>query len=386
MKPPGDRESSIGRIDAATVQDLAVGSAVLGTGGGGDPHIGTLMALDAIERHGPVTVIDAGSLDDGALVAIVSMSGAPTVMTEKIPNGGEIERVLALVAAHAARRPDAVLSVEIGGMNSVMPVVAAARMGLPLVDADGMGRAFPEFQITAFNAGGVRFGPRFVTDEKGNVLRIDAIDASWIERINRRALIAMGGSVITSIGLSGADVKRTAIHGTISLAVRIGEALRIARQQGAPWLERLRRVVDVIPLFGGKVTSVDRRTSGGFARGNCVITGLGDAADQAVRIDFQNEHLIARRLPGGEPGEIMATTPDLIVVLDSETGTPITTEALHYGQRVTLIGIPCHPIWRTSRGIELAGPRYFGYKVDYVPVEERLRATASPSRTGVDHS
>ncbi len=359
-------------LDAAQVDDLAIGSALLGTGGGGDPHIGALMALESIERHGPVTVIPASALEDDALVAIVSMSGAPTVMTEKIPNGGEIERVLGRVAEAAGRRPDAVISVEIGGMNSVIPVVAAARTGLPLVDGDGMGRAFPEFQMTAFNVAGVRFGPRFVTDEKGNVLRIDGIDAGWIERINRRALIAMGGSVITSIGLSGADIKRGAIEGTISLAVQIGDALRQAKRDGSPWLDRLLRVVSAIPLFSGKVTSVDRRTEGGFARGHGVINGLGAEADQAIRLDFQNEHLIARRLERDEPAEILITTPDLIAVLDSDTGTPITTETLHYGQRVTVVGIPSPPIWRTARGLELAGPRYFGFDVDFVPVENRV--------------
>ncbi len=379
MTPEKHREPWI--LGAEHVGDLAVGSALLGTGGGGDPHIGTLMALDAIDQHGPVTVIDPGALEDEALVAIVSMSGAPTVMTEKIPNGGEIERVLARVAEAHGRDPDAIISVEIGGMNSVIPVVAAARTGLPLVDADGMGRAFPEFQITSFNAAGVRFGPRFVTDEKGNVLRIDAIDASWIERINRRALIAMGGSVITSIGLTGADVKRGAIHGTISLAVTIGAGLRDARHAGRPWPERLAEIVQVVPIFVGKVTEVDRRTEGGFARGHGIVVGLGARSDEAIRIDFQNEHLIARCLEHGEPGQILATTPDLIVVLDSETGAPITTEALHYGQRVTVAGIPCHPIWRTPRGLELAGPRYFGFKLDYVPVEERVNALTGQTRS-----
>ncbi len=377
-----EQHEGIWILDRDCVADLAVGSALLGTGGGGDPHIGALMALDAIDQHGPVTVVAPGSLEDDALVAIVSMSGAPTVMTEKIPNGGEIERMLARVAEAHGREPDAIISVEIGGMNSVIPVVAAARTGLPLVDADGMGRAFPEFQITSFNAAGVRFGPRFVTDEKGNVLRIDAIDASWIERINRRALIAMGGSVITSIGLTGADVKRGAIHGTISLAVAIGAGLRNARQAGRPWLECLAEIVQIVPMFAGKVTEVDRRTEGGFARGHGIVAGIGVASDQAIRIDFQNEHLIARRIDRGEPGEILATTPDLIVVLDSETGSPITTEALHYGQRVTVASIPCNAIWRTPRGLELAGPRYFGFKVDYVPVEERLAAGSPVTWSG----
>ena len=363
-------------IDDSRITDLALGSSLLGTGGGGDPHIGSLMAREAIARYGPVRVLPVDAFADDALIAIVSMSGAPTVMTEKIPNGGEIDRVLDRVADFAGRMPDAVISVEIGGMNSVIPVVAAARASLPLVDGDGMGRAFPEFQMTSFNVSGVKFGPRFVTDEKGNVLRIEGIDASWIERINRRALIAMGGSVITAIGLTGADVKRGAIPGTISLAIEIGEALRQSKSSGSPWLERLLQVVDAIPLFSGKVISVDRLTTGGFARGNAVVSGIGAERERAIRIDFQNEHLIARELDGDDASHVLITTPDLIAVLDSETGTPITTEMLHYGQRVTVIGIPSPSVWRTSRGLELAGPRYFGFPVDFEPVEDRVGRSA----------
>ena len=63
-------------------------------------------------------------------------------------------------------------------------------------------------------------------------------------------------------------------------------------------------------------------------------------------------------------------TPDLITVLDAETGIPITTEGIRYGARCVVLGIPCDNKWRTKRGIELVGPRYFGYDTDYIPVEE----------------
>jgi DUF917 family protein len=69
-------------------------------------------------------------------------------------------------------------------------------------------------------------------------------------------------------------------------------------------------------------------------------------------------------------GEIMVSVPDLITVLDTETGEPITTESLRYGFRVTVLGIPCNEKWRTPEGLELVGPRYFGYDIDWVPVEE----------------
>jgi DUF917 family protein len=43
---------------------------------------------------------------------------------------------------------------------------------------------------------------------------------------------------------------------------------------------------------------------------------------------------------------------------------------VRYGQRVTVIAFACDPIWRTPRGIEVVGPRAFGYDFDYVPIED----------------
>jgi hypothetical protein len=62
--------------------------------------------------------------------------------------------------------------------------------------------------------------------------------------------------------------------------------------------------------------------------------------------------------------------PDIITVIDTESGYAIQTELVRYGQRVSVIAFPCDPIWRTPAGLELAGPRAFGYDIDYVPVEQ----------------
>lgn len=71
------------------VEDIATGAAVLGTGGGGDPHVGKLMAQQAIERNGPVELLDPHEVPEDALVVPAAIMGAPTAMLEKIPRGDE---------------------------------------------------------------------------------------------------------------------------------------------------------------------------------------------------------------------------------------------------------------------------------------------------------
>ncbi|WP_281290561.1 S-methyl thiohydantoin desulfurase domain-containing protein [Embleya hyalina] len=106
---------------------------------------------------------------------------------------------------------------------------------------------------------------------------------------------------------------------------------------------------------------LDRRTSGGWARGTVTLENLDDS-DRALRVDFQNENLIAT-----EDGVPFVTVPDLITMLDVETGTPLTTETLAYGQRLHVLACPAHSRWHEPDGIALAGPRSFGYDIDYVP-------------------
>ena len=78
--------------------------------------------------------------------------------------------------------------------------------------------------------------------------------------------------------------------------------------------------------------------------------------------EFQNEFLIAE-----QDGLPIVTTPDLITLLDADTGVPITTETIRFGLRVIAVAIPCAPQGRARAGLALVGPQYFRYKVDYCP-------------------
>ena len=146
---------------------------------------------------------------------------------------------------------------------------------------------------------------------------------------------------------------------SFSLALAIGEALT---EDG---VEGVLRVTGGRHLLTGTVVDVERRTTGGFARGVVTVEGTGADRGRTVLIDVQNENLRAR-----EGERTLASVPDLISVLDESTGDAVPTERVRYGQRVAVVGIPAAPVWRTPRGLEVAGPERFGYPGPYVPVEE----------------
>ncbi|MGW6456911.1 DUF917 domain-containing protein [Streptomyces sp. NPDC055078] len=344
------------------VEDLALGAVVLGTGGGGDPYIAKLMLSEAIGRHGPIEVVQAADLDPDGLLLPVAMVGAPTVIVEKFPNGGEAGKVLRALESHLGRTGVAVLPIENGGMNSLFPLVVAAELGLPCVDADSMRRAFPQIELTLFTLAGLSSSPMTLADVKGNYVLFESVDNAMGEKLVRACVAEMGMvAVMSAYSVTAGQCVEHGANGSLTYCLEIGRRIR-AIQEGRPGAyEEFLRFCDAEILFTGKVADIERRTTGGWARGTVTLQHL-ESDDRVMRVEIQNENLVAF-----EDGEPKVTVPDLITLIDIETGVPLTTEALAYGQRLHLIAMPALDRWRTPEGLALAGPRAFGYDIDYVP-------------------
>jgi DUF917 family protein len=357
------------------LDDLAIGAAILGTGGGGHPYVGKLLAKQAIRGFGPVTVVDVDEVDDDALVLPSAMMGAPTVMLEKLPRGDELIRAFQALQAYLGKQVTHTVCIEAGGLNSTTPFSVAARMGIPIVDADGMGRAFPEVQMVTPTIFGVSATPMALADEKGNLSILETTDNLWTERFARSITVDMGcTSMISLFPLSGKEVRDQMVPGTLGLAQDLGRLVHGARAARDNVIDVVLERLSGYRLLTGKIVDVERRTEAGFARGRAVIEGTGDDSGSSLTVEFQNEHLIAIR-----DGEVAASVPDLIIVLEADTGEPITTEEMRYGFRVTAAAAPCDAKWRTEGGLALVGPRYFGYDIDYRPIEELASNTRGPT-------
>lgn len=366
-------------LRTADLDDLARGAALLGTGGGGDPFVGKMLVAQALGEAGEITILDPEELDDDAWVIPVAQMGAPTVVVEKMPRGTEPELALITLERHSGRTADATMPMECGGINSMIPLLVAARRGLPVVDADGMGRAFPQLEMETFSVYGISASPLAMANEHDEVAIFDTgSDNSRLEGLARGVTSRFGGMAhIAQYSMTGADVKRTAIPRTLSLALTIGRSIRASREQR---VDPVQALVDSLSdtlygygrvLFHGKVIDVDRRTDEGFARGSVRIAGVGD---EELEVQFQNENLIALHsgvLHSGvlQSGVLVAIVPDLICIVEADTAEPITTEGLRYGQRVAVIGIATPPIMRTPEALAVFGPASFGLDRPFRPVE-----------------
>jgi DUF917 family protein len=356
-------------LTRADLVDLARGAAFLGTGGGGDPYVGRLMVEQAMMEGGRVQLLALDELPDDAFVIPTAMMGAPTVMIEKLPRGDEAVRSLRALEQYLGRKADATMPIECGGINSTMPLVVGARTGLPVVDADGMGRAFPELQMETFHVYGVPGTPMAISNEYGDSAIVTTHDNQMMEWLARGITIRMGGAaLIAEYSMDGATVKRVSVSGTISLGIEIGRCLREARERHDDPFDALIVMLRETPyrygriIFEGKVTDVFRRTTEGFAKGNASVQAPDGST---LELLFQNEHLIAR-----VDGVVRGIVPDLICVLEAETAEPITTEGIRYGQRVKVMVVSTPEIMRTPEALEVFGPRAFGLTDEFQQIEE----------------
>ncbi len=346
---------------------LSIGAALLGTGGGGNPYVGMLRARELIRQGAQVRVLPLDALPDDAWVGEVGGIGAPVVGVEKIEEGGECFRAMRAVEEAAGVKMSALISAEIGGANAIEPIIAAAYAGLPVIDGDGMGRAFPEVQMTTFFIYGAQPAPAAIADDKGNVVVFKQVkDMFWLERFARSTSVDMGAAAGLAIAPMRMDfVRRTAVPGTVTQALTIGRTVQTARAARQNVVEKLLQATGATLFFTGKITDIRRELLGGFARGHAILAGSDDYAGCAGRIAIQNENLVL-----WVDGIPVIMVPDLIINLDLETGEPLTTEVLRYGQRIAVIGLPVHPLLKTPQALKVVGPQAFGYPdLAYTPLE-----------------
>ena len=344
------------------IETLCLGATLLGAGGGGDPYVAKLVAQQALETYGPVRVVNTGELPPDALVLTTAviwgadghpreaprrhrvrglgpgagLLSGPGAGGDHVDRGGRAQHA----AAHRHGRRD--------GLADRQRRLHAP--GVPADRDDGLSR-WPA----------CRRGPLSIADEKGNQCVFRTTDNHVAERLARAAVIQLGlANAISCYPLTAAQIDEHGIHGSLTYCSKVGRLLEAVKRADEGAWELFLSESGSAQFFRGKVVDLDRRTTEGFARSTVILEDL-DGSDSTMRIEVQNENLIAFL-----DGEAVITTPNLICLLDCETFEPITTEYLAYGNRVVVIGMPCAREWHRPGMLELVGPVAFGYDVDFV--------------------
>ena len=347
------------------IEALSVGAWVLGTGGGGSPYLALLNLRRLYAAGKRVGMMQPEDLADNDMVAVVSNMGAPLVGQERLTDSRNIARAVTVMEEHLGIRFRAIMSIEIGGNNGLQPMLAAAELDRPVVDADAMGRAYPEAQMTSFAVGDLKPWPVSMVDPRGIEGIVTRVPTwKWMERLSRRMCVELGSIAATcKAPRTGAEVKRWGIPHTTTQAIRLGHAVMAAQRAHTDPVQAVLTEAGGKLLFRGKVSDIERRTTEGFLRGTAKFAGLESDRDASFALAFQNEWAV-----GWRNGAPVVMTPDLICVLDSVSGEAIGTETIRYGQRTSIIALPAPSVFLSPRGLEHVGPRAFGYDLDFVSV------------------
>jgi hypothetical protein len=324
----------------------------------------TLLSIDDLPDDWTV-VVPSGVGGGGAWDYVrdrVQKQNLPTIPNATVAAIGALSKYLGKTFQAVVRTEAAAATLS--------AFMAASELGLPVVDACPAGRAVPEMaQQTPFLAGILGSPAAMVTRWGDTILVEKAVDDYRLEDLSRVVAVASGGSVqVAHTAISGRDVKRTMIHGSISQAILFGRTVREARAQGKDPVAELLRVSNGYRLFRGVVTKAESKGEFGFTWWNVELQGTGADEGHVYKVFVKNENIVAWR--DGTPD---AMSPDLISNLDPQTGDAIAGQGLGgypMGMDVVMVGIPNSSLWRAAKGVEVMGPRHFGFDFDYVPIEQ----------------
>ncbi|MEW5866635.1 MAG: DUF917 domain-containing protein [Bacillota bacterium] len=360
------------------IEDVLTGCAILGTGGGGSLERGLSDVRELYLSGKRVNLVSLEEVPDGELVACPYYCGAISPVSPEeeakfrdFPVSAEPEPIIAMgaLAAYLGVSFYGVISTELGGGNTAVAMSCAARCGIPMVDADPAGRSVPELDHTTFFINGVPIYPMAVASKFGDTVVITKVasDARAETLARTVAIMSLNRAGVCSHPVKGGTLKKSVIPGAISHAERIGRALREARAERKDPVEAVRKAGGGFYIFEGVVTpETSWGDRAGFTEGEIAVSGRGMFSGSEARIWYRNEHMVAR-----VDGQVMATIPDLIVVLKANDGSPVINPYATAGMEVKVLGFPAPAEWRTPRGLKCFGPEYLGYTSPYVPIEDR---------------
>ena len=353
------------------IEDLLIGTTILGCGGGGDLANGKKLITKIYTKEKEFRLIPLEDLKEDTIVPIVGMVGGGISKEElKLVEGiKKTVKDTVLVAANELSKYIGVefsgyMPSEIGPENTPLAMYVAAMKDKFILDGDTAGRAKPEITISTTNVANIPLTPLSIVSDFGDVMFVKKGLNQRCEDIIRFVSRASGGLCgVARCPMARDQLYKGIVQNSISLAIKIGKAAR--ENEGDP-VKEIINVMEGIKLFEGEISNFIREEKYGFVWGEIDITGTNKFEGERYKVWYKNENLISWRNE-----KVDATCPDIISIVDSKNGLGLSNwkEDFVKGKNVTVIGSKAPDIWRTKEGLEIFGPKHFGFEIEYVPIE-----------------
>ncbi|MGO0063804.1 DUF917 domain-containing protein [Brevibacillus fluminis] len=369
---------------------IVLGAAFFGSGGGGSIDGGKRLIEDILQQGKPISIISPSQVKPQQMGAGTAMLGSPSALKKATDLGStklaldELEKAMQVTFSF-------VMPMEVGPVNSLVPIGVAVRKNIPVADVDGAGRAVPELENTTFTAANIPVSPTALVNAPSavnpqikTILEIDTSSikgssaATNMETLARSIVQAsnfgeMGG--LATYPLNGSQLSGATIANTLTLAHYVGGIISQAVDSHQDPLPKVLAFLRSIGMpsytFGtGRVIEVKKPSGqGGFDVGYVKVQ---NQSGDVLVINYQNESLFAYV---NTPSNIWAMAPDLICYM-TPTG-PLTNVEIEEGLVVTVVGLPANYKMRQTVIVDSfldVLKTLCGYDGPYIPIE-KLHAT-----------
>ncbi|MEA4891464.1 MAG: DUF917 domain-containing protein [Peptococcaceae bacterium] len=359
--------------------DFVQGCLLYGVGGGGNPEEGLKALEEQMAAGNELSWVDAGDLPAGSWVACAFLMGSTAPLTpDKLELMGRLglkewtyprnlAKTTEFLEEYTGRKISALVPLELGGSNTPVPMAAAAALGKAVINGEFAGRAVPEITQAVPVGKGVSFTPATSFDKWGNKsIIVDTINMDMAERLGKLIADASFGSTgLCGFMIPAEEIKDNMVAGTMAEAMKAGRALRQAKVLGKDAAEALCSQLGMYDLFRGTVKEKPWEDRDGYYWGTHVLEGRGAFAGHQAEVVFKNENQLFYL-----DGRLAASSPDLIINLDTRLGQGRRNEDVQIGDELAILGLPCKPELRAPAMLKSLEPRHFGVDAPYIPIEE----------------
>jgi len=365
--------------DRQELEALLIGLGIMGTGGGGDPKGWGRSVFDADQKAqreyrliDPCDVPDHAFVLSGGYLGSVAEDASLDRVIDNWESGFELEKAIRVLEAEHGQTADFLVPFELGGGNTPVVMSCAARLDIPMIDGDGVGRAAPETHMSSFLGHGVPLTPMPLIGADGSEVVVRHGDIFLADEVGRCVSSRRQQLVANAhYGMSGKDLKRSVVPNSVSRALALGTYVRRLELEDEAALDAVSEFVNGYPLLHGKVQYISEKNVSGFYVVRVVIEGIGRDTGRTLELVVKNEVMCAKR--GEQP---LVLFPDLVLLLDPQTLEGVMTPELTLDREILLIAVPCHPVVREAlqspAGTEAFSSARYGESIPYVPVEKLL--------------
>ncbi len=356
------------------LSDIQYGAAILGAGGGGDLEEGFDLIETALTAGKSFRLLSLDEVPDEALICTPYLLGAISGLSaEEEHQYAGLERstthpiLLAYEAfqQHLGQAFYATTACELGGSNTAAAFFPAVMNDHFILDADPAGRAVPEITHSTYYFAGLPASPIMAANEFGETFLLKHVVDDQRAETLVRALCQVSRHSIAAIdhALPMRMLRQALIPGTISKALNLGRTWRLACAQGEDVGQVVAEAGGGMIGFNGTVSAVEYNTLDGFTLGSIAITGTADYSGQHFKISVKNENMV-----GWLNDAVAVTIPDLICLLDRDSGQPVTNPHAFVGQHVAVVLLPAPTEFQTEKALAVFGPSYAGVAGEYQAV------------------